>query len=145
MPASAIPAVIDWLLGDLATTLSADDVDLCESWPGDKIQRCTVVIGNATFDHTVASMGSRKHIEDATLSIWVLVELPGGTATEVRRKAFAIFDVIAEKMRTDLDAVRAGGSTCWTTFTPTEWTPGLGDHARTGLLRCELRTHNARI
>lgn len=145
MAASAIPAVIDWLLTDVAPHLAADDIDVTEGFPGDKIQRCTVVIGSATFEHQIASIGSRKHIEDAVLTVWILVDIPGGTATEARHKAFAIFDTLAELCRTTLDAVRAGGASCWTTFAPTEWTPGLGDHARTGLLRCELRTHNARI
>lgn len=145
MAASAIPAVIDWLLETVAPQFAANDVDVVEGWPGDRIQRTTIVIGGATFEHQVASMGSSKHIEDATLTIWVLVEIPGGTATEVRRRAFSLFDELAEACRSTLDAQRAGGASCWVTFEPSDWAPGLGDASRTGVLRCELKTHNARI
>lgn len=145
MGASAVPALLDWLTPFLKLNLENNSVDVSEGWPGDKITRTTLVIGDVFMEHEQTHLGGHRRSEDAVVECWILVDKPGGTATEVRTEAYRILDVVDTNIRTSDSALRGGGTTCVLTVKPLTWMPGLGDQSRNGILRFDLISKKARI
>jgi len=100
MGASAVPALLDWLTSFLKLNLENNSVDVSEGWPGDKITRTTLVIGDVLMEHEQTHLGGHRRSEDAVVECWILVDKPGGTATEVRAEAYRILDVVDTNIRT---------------------------------------------
>lgn len=143
MAASRLPAVIDWLLANITPLVPL--VDVTEGWPGDKIQRTTIVIGAATISQDWRMQGARRKREDISLAIWILTEKPGGTANDARTEVFNIASTLQALFSTVPGPITIASLVTSTTFTPTTYTPALGDNSRVGVLQCELRINDQRF
>lgn len=148
--ASASPAIMTQLLELLPPVLAAITrpagfaVEIHDGWPGDVIQTDVVILGDHTIEQDEASLGMRSRREDVTIEVEILGTRNGGTASEVREAVFEIADALMTWART-APGFTAGGTSCSLLLYPIEYKAGIGDHARSGWLRCTLKAHNARL
>lgn len=141
---SVVPLAIEYLLTLLPSIPELDDTQITEGWAGNAAAREAIVIAGATSSQEWHTLGTRRKMEEATLDVYVMLNLLGGTATEVRTRAYELADIIDTLMRVPVH-VTLGGMCASVRWVPVQWAPAFSDAGRAGVLHCELQIFGARI
>jgi len=145
MASSIIPTAIDFLLDALSEITDLDDTQITEGWAANAAQRESIVIGGASSDQEWGNLGAQRKNEDCSIDVYIMVSQPGGTATEVRRRAYELADIVDEWLRSSTNNITLGGLCAWSIWSPTRWEPAITDSGRAGILLCELAISGAHI
>ena len=143
MATSTVPAVVralhdllltaDWPLRPPQVTLG----------PTRDMEREVVMIGATTGDQEWAQIGGRKRDEDYTVELYVLVARPGDTALEAMDRAWELFAVVEDTLRTNY-APAAETGVLWTEVQRPEGQPTVEDEGHGHVVQSAIRVR-ARI
>jgi hypothetical protein len=148
MSGTRVGEVLEYLVSNVPDVLRP--VAVSEGWPSN-LEREHLVILDATMDQEYRTMSARRpggpnKSEDAIVNMWLVLTMPGEEATDVRRRAFDIFDQFDTWLRRNgRSSVSLNGTVCWCLLVPVRWQPGVGDNAREGALHIELRLTEMRL